>query len=87
MIIDACALIDFLESEPPVLIDIVKYVGSIYVITPIMEELEGIEDEQELLDLGLIIKEVEIEDAFAAGSSIGPTSFNSLFETLAYCTE
>ena len=75
MIIDACALIDFIESERSVLPNIVEYVGPLFVVSPVIGEVRAIEDEQELIDLGLTVKEVEIEDALIAGEIIGPVSF------------
>jgi hypothetical protein len=75
MIMDACVLIDFLKSDPSVLQLIVNYVGPIYVISPIVDEVNDIEDENELLEYGLLIIEPEIEDAYSAASRSGPISF------------
>jgi hypothetical protein len=45
------------------------------VISPVVDEVNEIDDENELVALGLIIIEPEIEDAFAAGGRSGPLSF------------
>lgn len=75
MIMDACVLIDFIKAERSVLELVVKYVGPLHVTSPVVDEINEIEDENELVDLGLVIVEPEIEDAFAAARQSGPTSF------------
>jgi len=75
MIMDACVLIDFIKTERTVLELIVKHVGPLYVASPVVAEVNEIDDENELVALGLIIIEPEIEDAYAAGGRSGPLSF------------
>ena len=75
MIMDACVLIDYIKTERSVLELFVKHVGAVYVVSPVVEEVKEIENVEELIELGLIIVEPELEDAFAAASQIGPTSF------------
>lgn len=75
MIMDACVLIDFIKADPVVLQLIVKHVGLLHVIGPVIDEVDEIEDENDLIELGLIVVEPEIEDAFTAGSLSGPLSF------------
>lgn len=75
MIMDACVLIDFIKTDRTVLELIVKHVGPVHVISPIVEEVGDIDDESELLELGLVIMEPEIEDVYAAASHSGPISF------------
>jgi predicted nucleic acid-binding protein len=75
MIMDACVLIDFIKADRSVLELVVKYVGPLHVASHVIAEVNEIEDENELVDLGLIIVEPEIEDAFAAATGAGPTSF------------
>ncbi len=75
MIIDACVLIDFIKTDRTVLELIVKHVGPVHVISPMVEEVGEIDDESELLELGLVIMEPEIEDAYAAAGHSGPISF------------
>lgn len=66
---------DFIKTDRTVLELIVKYVGPVHVISPIVEEVGGIDDENELLELGLVIMEPEIEDAYSAAGHSGPISF------------
>jgi rRNA-processing protein FCF1 len=75
MIMDACVLIDFIKAERSVLELVVKHVGPLHVTSPVVDEVNEIKDENELVELGLVIVEPEIEDAFAAASQSGPTSF------------
>jgi len=75
MIMDACVLIDFIKTDRVVLELFVKHIGPLYVINPVVDEVNEIEDENELVELGLIIIEPEIEDAYAAASRSGPLSF------------
>ena len=76
MIMDACVLIDFIKADHMVFKLIAKNVGPICVITPIVEEVDNIDDESELLKLGLVVIEPEFEDADLAVSFSGSTSFN-----------
>lgn len=75
MIMDACVLIDFIKTGRAVLELVVKHVGPLYVTSPMFDEVNEIDDESELVSLGLIIIEPEIEDAYAASSRSGPLSF------------
>lgn len=83
MIMDACVLIDYMNSEPELFNLIKTYVGPIHVITPIIEEVDSINSFTDLEDLGLILIEPEIEDVFTAGEIDGPTSFQ---DNLCYLT-
>jgi hypothetical protein len=75
MILDACALIDFIKVDRAILELVVKYVGALHVVSPVVDEINEIKDENELVELGVVIIEPEIEDAFAAVSQSGPASF------------
>jgi rRNA-processing protein FCF1 len=75
MILDACVLTDFIKADRTILKRVVKYVGPLHVVSPVVEEVNEIKDEDELRELGIIVNEPEIADAFAAASQIGPTSF------------
>lgn len=75
MIMDACVLIDFIKTGRAVLELVVNHVGPLYVTSPVVDEVNEIDDESELVSLGLIVIEPEIEDAYAAGSRSGPLSF------------
>ena len=75
MIMDACVLIDFMKTARTALELVVKHVGPLYVTSPVVDEVNEIDDENELVALGLIIIEPEIEDAYTAGGRSGPLSF------------
>ena len=75
MIMDACVLIDFIKAERAVLELVVKHIGPLHVTSPVVDEVNEIDHENELVALGLIIIEPEIEDAYAAGGRSGPLSF------------
>jgi len=75
MIMDACVLIDFVKTERSVLKLITEHIGPAYVVNTVLEEVKDIDDQGDLVDLGLIVLEPELEDLFAAANSIGPTSF------------
>jgi predicted nucleic acid-binding protein len=74
-LVDACVLIDFIKVDRSIFDLIIKYVGPVFVVSPVVDEVNEIENEEELVELGLIIIEPEIEDAFTAASVSGPTSF------------
>ncbi len=75
MIVDACVLIDFIKADPCILELIVKHIGPVHVVSPIVEEVKEIEDEAELIELGVAIVEPEVEDAFLAASTSKAISF------------
>lgn len=75
MIMDACVLIDFIKTERAVLELVVNHVGPLYVTSPVVDEVNEIDDESELVSLGLTVIEPEIADAYAASSRSGPLSF------------
>jgi len=75
MIMDACVLIDYSKAERAMLELVVKHVRPLHVTSPVVNEVNEIDDENELVELGLIIVEPEIEDAYAAVSRSGPLSF------------
>jgi rRNA-processing protein FCF1 len=75
MIMDACVLIDFLKADRSILQLVVKHVGPLHVASPVLDEVNEIENENEIVELGLVIVEPEIEDAYTAASQTGPISF------------
>jgi len=75
MIMDACVLIDFIKAERVVLELVVKHIGSLYVTSSVVDEVNEIDDENELIALGLTVIEPEMEDAYAAGVQSGWLSF------------
>jgi len=64
MIMDACVLIDFLKTDASVLRLIAKHVGPVYVLNDVVQEVNQIETEEELTDLGLSVVEPTIDDAY-----------------------
>ncbi|MBF0495577.1 MAG: hypothetical protein HQK58_03220 [Deltaproteobacteria bacterium] len=68
-------MIDFIKADRAVLEFVVKHVGPLHVVSPVVDEVNEIDDENELVELGLVIVEPELEDAFAATGQSGPTSF------------
>lgn len=75
MIMDACVLIDFIKAERAVLELLAKHVGPLHVISPVVDEVKEIGDENEWVELGLVIVEPQMEDAYTAGGRSGPLSF------------
>jgi len=73
--LDSCVLIDFFKADKNILELIAKYVYPIYVVSPIIDEVNEIKNENELLDLGINIIEPEIEDAYLASQKQSPLSF------------
>ena len=83
MIMDACVLIDFILAAPALFKLISKHVGPLPVVSVVFEEVTQIESTQHLADLGLILIEPEIVDAFEAERLKGKTSFQ---DNLCYLT-
>lgn len=53
MIMDACVLIDFIKAERSLLELVAKHVGPLYVTSPVVGEVNEIDDENELVQLGI----------------------------------
>lgn len=75
MIMDACVLIDFFKADPGILLLIARHIGPLYIVSPIVDEVKEIQNEEELADLGLIVIEPELEDAYLAAGIPGALSF------------
>lgn len=75
MLMDACVLIDFIKADRYFLKLVVKHVGTLHVISPVVHEVNDIDGENELVELGVTIVEPEIEDAYTAVGQTAPTSF------------
>ena len=75
IIVDACVLIDFFETDRTVLQLVASYVASVHVVSPIVEEVRDIDGPEELTELGIYVMEPEIEDAYAAAIGGGTVSF------------
>mgnify|MGYP001180472457 CR=1 FL=1 len=74
-IMDACVVIDFVNAEKDILKLFAEFMGPLYIVSPVIEEINGIDGEKELVELGFSVIEPEIEDAYKAGESLGPLSF------------
>lgn len=75
MILDASVLIDLLDADRTVFRHIADHIGPVYVASVVVNELRSTESEDVLVELGLLILETEIEDAYTAVTWTGPTSF------------
>jgi rRNA-processing protein FCF1 len=75
LLMDACVLIDFIKSDQTVLKLFSEYLGPIYVISPVVEEVEEIGSALELERLGIIVLEPSLDDLYAAANTPGSISF------------
>ena len=78
LILDACVLIDYLKTDRLVLKLFAVYIAPVYVISPVIREINQIESSYELIELGLSIDEPELDDVFLASNEKGPNSFQDL---------
>jgi len=74
LILDANILIDFCKCDTTINKLICTYVGQIYLATPVLNEINQI-DEGDCLELGIILAEPELEQAVLAAEKKGPLSF------------
>ncbi len=74
MIVDACVLIDFINVDRYLLKLIAKHIRDAYVVSPVIDEIKSI-NEEELTELDLIIIEPDIEDAFSSSINNSSLSF------------
>lgn len=75
VLMDSCVLIDFLKVDRNILELLVKYVCPVHIIVPVIDEVNEIDSEKELIDIGINIIEPEIEDAYLAAEQEGSLSF------------
>lgn len=75
MIMDACVLIDCMNADRTLFKLVTQHVGTLHVTSAVLDEVDDIEDDNDVVELGLIIVEPDIEDAFTAARQSGPTSF------------
>lgn len=78
MILDANTLIDFCQCDKTIIKLICDYVGQVYLATPVLSEIKGI-DESEFIELGIKIVEPELKQVMLAADKAadkkGPLSF------------
>ena len=72
--LDANILIDFYKCDRTIVKLICTYVGQIYLATPILNEINQI-DEGDCLELGIKLVEPELEQVMLAADKKGPLSF------------
>jgi predicted nucleic acid-binding protein len=75
MIMDACVLIDFLHADRSVFQSISHYVGPLYVVSSVVEELRDVQNSEELIALGISVIVPKREDVDMAASKIAALSF------------
>lgn len=76
LIMDACVLIDCIDSDQSIFGLIKNSFGPICVINEIVKEVKSIESTEQLIPLGLILVEPELEDCLDAHTVNKATSFN-----------
>ncbi|HCA41422.1 MAG TPA: hypothetical protein DEP01_08040 [Aminobacterium sp.] len=75
LILDACVLIDFLKVEPSLLVDISQCIGSLHVVSFVLDEVPLIASDEEAARLGLKVINPEVDDIYGALDKSGRTSF------------
>lgn len=75
MLLDASVLIDYWKAEKDVLRLFRKHLGELKVVSPVLAEVDDIDDSEELTGLGVQILEPELEDMMEAGAQRGRLSF------------
>lgn len=74
LILDANILIDFCQCDRVILKLVCRYVGQIYLATPVLNEVNQI-NEGDCLELGIKLVEPELEHVLLAAGNKGPLSF------------
>ncbi len=74
IVIDATALIDFLDSDRSIVPLISKHLGKLHVIKPVFEEVNGLHESQ-CEPLGITIVDLTLDQYKEAGSFVGGLSF------------
>lgn len=74
LILDSCVLIDYLKSDVSIIKLLAEYIGPLHVTNSLIEEIDGIDDESDLIELGLIVVDPDIGEI--SFSSTGPLSFH-----------
>lgn len=74
-VIDANVLIDYADSDPSILTLFSKHIGTIHVITDVLEKVEQL-NVKECRRLGLVIAEPTLEQYLEAGKKIPGLAFD-----------
>ncbi len=74
LILDANILIDFFKCDRTIIRLICRYVGQIYLATPVFNEVTEI-SENDCIELGIILVEPELEHVLTAAEKRGPYLF------------
>lgn len=74
LILDANILIDFCKFDKTIIKLICSYVGQIYLATPVLDEINEI-DEDDCVELGILLVEPELEQLMMASEKKGRLSF------------
>jgi rRNA-processing protein FCF1 len=74
LILDANTLIDYLECDRTIIKLICRYVGQIYLATPVLNEINEI-DEDGCIEIGIKLLGPELEQVMSAAARKGPLSF------------
>jgi len=75
LILDADVLIDFISVDRMIPSLIVKYIGPVYVVRQVLDQVKVIKSENELDDLGISIVEPLIEDFYSAANTTSQADF------------
>jgi len=75
MLLDACVLIDYWKAEKSILQSFSTHLGGLHVASPVLDEVDDINDPVELTNLGVNIVTPELEDLIEAGAGKGSLSF------------
>ncbi|HQC82234.1 MAG TPA: hypothetical protein PLD22_02775, partial [Bacillota bacterium] len=71
LILDANTLIDYLECDRTIIKLICRYVGQIYLATPVLNEINEI-DEDGCIEIGIKLLGPELEQVMSAAARKGP---------------
>lgn len=74
LILDSCVLIDYMQADSSIIRVLVEHIGPLHVTSSLIEEINDIDDESELVDLGLIVVDPDIAEF--SYSSTGPLSIH-----------
>ena len=75
LIADANVLIDYVNSDVSVLALLAQHAGPLYVATPVLEKVEGL-DRSECERLGMVVIEPTLDQLLEAGQARGRLAFD-----------